>query len=113
MEYCSEGKGGGSEARITFIIKGRDRGETKPAAAAIKKREIRRNEVTMAENDLCTIFEQDGKVYCVISHEIPSRELAKLIGNEIRYMPKIPRAKMRVVIADEFRKMPFGKPSKT
>ena len=66
----------------------------------------------MAENDLCTIFEQDGKIYCVISHEVPAKQLAKDIASEIRYMPKIPRAKMRVVTVDEFRKMPFGRPSK-
>lgn len=61
----------------------------------------------------CTIFEQDGNVYCVLSHAMPAKDLAKETAKEIRYMPKIPRARMRVVTADEFRKMPFKKPIKT
>ena len=58
-----------------------------------------------------TIFEQDGKVYTAISHTMPVRELAKNTAKEIRYMPKVPRAKMRVVSKDEFRKLPWGKPT--
>ena len=59
----------------------------------------------------CTIFEQDGKVYAVISHNIPARDLAKELGREIRYMPKVPRARMRVVAIEEFKSMPFGRPA--
>jgi hypothetical protein len=59
-----------------------------------------------------TIFEQDGKVYVAISHSIPAGHLAKMIAKEIRYMSKIPRARMRIVSMDEVRKMPFGRPSK-
>ena len=64
------------------------------------------------ETDLCTIFEQDGNVYCVISHDMLVKDLAKETAQEIRYMPKIPRAQMRVVTVAEFRKMPFKRPSK-
>jgi len=64
------------------------------------------------EDSMNTIFEQDGVVYCIISHDIPPKELAKLIASEIRYMAKIPRAKMRTVTTEEFRKMKFGKPKK-
>ena len=59
-----------------------------------------------------TIFEQDGKVYAVLSHSMPLRDLAKETAKEIRYMAKIPRAKMRVVSVEEFKQMPFGRPSK-
>jgi len=62
--------------------------------------------------DMATIFEQDGKVYCAISHHMPVRDLAKRIAAEIRYMPKVPRSQMRVVTVDEVRAMPFGRPSK-
>lgn len=58
-----------------------------------------------------TIFEQDGKVYTVLSHQMPTKDLAKETASGIRYMAKIPRAKMRVVGIEEFRNMPFGKPS--
>ncbi len=62
-------------------------------------------------SDHCTIFEQDGKVYCVLSHSMPSKDLAKYTAQEIRAMAKIPRAQMRVVTVEEFKAMPFGKPS--
>lgn len=65
------------------------------------------------ENNYCTIFEQDGKVYTVISHAMPTRELAKHVGAGIRRMVKIPRANMRTVTIDQFKTMPFGKPSET
>ena len=60
-----------------------------------------------------TIFEQDGKVYCVFSHNMPVKDLSRETGKEIRQMDKVPRARMRVVTIEEFRNMPFGKPSKT
>lgn len=66
----------------------------------------------MAESDLNTIFEQDGKVYAICAHSVPTKDLSKFISTELRYMSKIPRAQMRVVTTEEFRKMPFGKPSK-
>jgi len=59
-----------------------------------------------------TVFEQDGKAYFVISHTMPPRELAKYIAKGIREMPKIPRARMRILPTEEIRKMPFEKPSK-
>ncbi len=64
------------------------------------------------ENNDNTIFEQDGKVYAICSHDVPTKELAKFISEELRYMHKVPRAKMRIVTTEEFRKMPFGRPSK-
>lgn len=64
------------------------------------------------ETDLCTIFEQDGNMYCVISHDMSAKDRAKMTAQEIRYLPKIPRAQMRVVTVAEFRKMPFKSPSK-
>ncbi len=64
------------------------------------------------ESYLNTIFEQDGKVYTICSHHIPAKDLAHFISVELRYMHKIPRARMRIVTTGEFRKMPFGKPSK-
>ena len=67
--------------------------------------------MTEPKNDV-TIFEQDGKVYTVLSHEMPVKDLAKETAGGIRYMAKIPRAKMRVISIEAFRSMPFGKPSK-
>lgn len=60
----------------------------------------------------CTIFEQDGKVYAAMSHAMPARELAKCVAEGIRAMPKIPRARMRVVPIEEVMVMPFGRPKK-
>jgi hypothetical protein len=57
-----------------------------------------------------TVFEQDGKAYAAISHRLSAPELAKNIAKEIRYMPRVPRAKMRVVSVEQFKAMPFGKP---
>ena len=62
--------------------------------------------------DLNTIFEQDGKVYAACSHNVPHKHLAHFIAVELQYMQKIPRAQMRTVTTEEFRSMPFGKPSK-
>ena len=62
-------------------------------------------------NDV-TIFEQDGNVYAALSDTMGAKELAKDTAEEIRYMPKIPRAKMRVVSVEEFRKLPWVKPKK-
>ncbi len=59
-----------------------------------------------------TIFEQDGVVYCALSHSMPVKDLAKETAKEIRYMAKIPRAKMRTATVDEIRKMPFGRTKK-
>ena len=59
-----------------------------------------------------TIFEQDGVAYCLLSHLMPTRDLAKETAKAIRDMPKIPRAKMRVVDVEEARKMPLGSPKK-
>jgi hypothetical protein len=64
----------------------------------------------MGERGMNTIFEQDGKVYAVCSHAVPSKDLAKFISTELRYMVKIPRAQMRIVTTEEFRNMPFGAP---
>lgn len=60
-----------------------------------------------------TIFEQDGKVYTAISNTMPAKELAKNIAKEIRHMPKIPRARMRVVTKEECLKLPWGTPSRS
>ena len=60
----------------------------------------------------CTIFEQDGKVYAAFSHQMPPKDLAREVGKEIRAMSTVPRARMRVVSAEEVRQMPFGSPSK-
>jgi uncharacterized Zn finger protein (UPF0148 family) len=57
-----------------------------------------------------TIFEQDGVVYCALCHSMPTKDLARETAREIREMAKVPRAKMKVVSTEEFRKMPFGKP---
>lgn len=57
-----------------------------------------------------TIFEQDGNVYSVLSHSMPTKELAKETAQEIRYMEKIPRSKMRVVSVEEMKAMPFTEP---
>jgi len=67
----------------------------------------------MIENksNLNTIFEQDGKVYAICSHNVPTKDLSRFISTELRYMNKIPRAQMRVVTTEEFKDMPFGKPS--
>ena len=65
----------------------------------------------MTESNLNTIFEQDGKVYAICSHCVPIRDLSKFISSELRYMAKIPRAQMRVVTTEEFKNMPFGKPT--
>ena len=61
-------------------------------------------------SNLNTIFEQDGKVYCVMSHDMPVKDLALETGRGIRAMAKIPRARMRVVTTEEFKAMPFGSP---
>jgi len=58
-----------------------------------------------------TIFEQDGKAYCALSHSMPTKELAKETARGIREMAKIPRGKMRVVSVEEFKKMPFEAPA--
>ena len=65
----------------------------------------------MAETDI-TIFEQDGNVYCAISHHMPVQELAKNTAEAIRHMPNVPRSQMKVVTPEEFRKMPWAKPSR-
>ncbi len=57
-----------------------------------------------------TIFEQDGNVYTALSQSMPTKHLAKMTAQEIRYMEKIPRSKMRVVSVEEFKAMPFKKP---
>ena len=59
-----------------------------------------------------TIFVQDGIVYAALSHEMPTKDLAKETAAEIRWMAKVPRAKMLVCDVEEVRKMPFGKPKK-
>lgn len=66
----------------------------------------------MSESTLNTIFEQDGKVYAICSHDVPTGDLSRFISSELRYMNKIPRAQMRVVTTEEFRTMSFSKPSK-
>ena len=66
----------------------------------------------MTESDLNTIFEQDGKVYAICSHNMPLRDLSRFISTELRYMEKFPRARMRIITTEEFQKMPFGKPKK-
>ena len=57
-----------------------------------------------------TIFEQDGKVYCALSHTMPVRDLAKETAHGIREAAKIPRAKMKVVSIEEFKSLPFEAP---
>ena len=57
------------------------------------------------------IFEQDGNVYAALSHTMGAKELAKDTAEEIRYMPKVPRAKMRVVSIEEFRTLLWAKPT--
>lgn len=64
----------------------------------------------MSGLDMNTIFEQDGKVYAICSHKVPPKDLAKFISTELKYMHKIPRAQMRIVPTEEFRKMSFGSP---
>jgi hypothetical protein len=64
----------------------------------------------MTESNLNTIFEQDGKVYAICSHRVPSKDLAKFISEELRYAVKVPRSQMRVVTTEEFKAMPFGCP---
>lgn len=67
----------------------------------------------MAEdNQMVTIFEQDGRIYTVLSHSMPAKDLAKETAKGIRDMPNIPRARMRVVTIEGFMQMPFEKPSK-
>ncbi len=61
------------------------------------------------ESKLNIIFEQDGKVYAICANEVPYKDLAKFIRQELKDRP--PRAQMRVVTTAEFRKMPFGRPS--
>ena len=61
-------------------------------------------------NNDCTVFEQDGKVYCVICHTMPTKDRARETAKAIREMAKIPRARMRVVTREEFGVMPFGEP---
>ena len=63
-------------------------------------------------SNLNTIFEQDGKVYEVCSHNVPTGDLSRFISSGLRYTKKIPRAQMRVVTTEEVRKMPFSRPSK-
>lgn len=58
------------------------------------------------------IFEQDGKVYAICSHNVPDADLGKFISSELRHMGQVPRARMRIVTTAEFRKMPFGPPAK-
>lgn len=65
----------------------------------------------MTESNLNTIFEQDGKVYAICSHNVPTGDLSRFISRELRYTKKIPRVQMRVVTTEEFKQMPFGKPS--
>ena len=67
----------------------------------------------MRESNLNTIFEQDGRVWAVCSHRVPTGHLSRFLSSELRYMNKIPRAQMRVVTIEELKKMPFGEPSKT
>ncbi len=65
----------------------------------------------MIEDNLNTIFEQDGKVYAICAHTVPPKYLAKFIRQELIYGTNhIPRFQMRVVSTDDFREMPFGKP---
>jgi hypothetical protein len=64
----------------------------------------------MVESNLNTIFEQDGKVYAICSHKVPSMDLAKFISTELRHSVKFPRAQMRIVTTEEFKSMPFGCP---
>ncbi len=67
----------------------------------------------MNESNQNTIFEQDGKIYALCSHNVPPGDLAKFISSELRYAAKrVPRYQMRIVSTEEIRKMPFGKPSK-
>ncbi len=63
------------------------------------------------DESLVTIFEQDGKVYAICSHNVTTGDLSRFISSELRYSKKIPRAQMRVVTTEEFRLMPFGKPT--
>ena len=63
-------------------------------------------------NNDVTIFEQDGVVYCVISHDMPVKTLAKEIAKEIRCLDTVPRARMRVVSVEEFKAMPLAMPKK-
>jgi hypothetical protein len=66
----------------------------------------------MSETDLNTIFEQDGVIYAVGSHNMPAADLAKFISRELRYAAKrVPRYQMRIVTTEVVRTMPFGKPS--
>lgn len=60
----------------------------------------------------CTIFTQDGIVYCALSHLMPARDLARETAREIRYMSKIPRARMMVCPVEEVREMKFDSPKK-
>lgn len=64
------------------------------------------------QEHMATIFEQDGRVYAICSHNVPTGDLSRFISRELRYTKKIPRAQMRIVTAEEFRQMPFGKPTK-
>jgi len=59
-----------------------------------------------------TIFEQDGMVYAICSHNVPHKDLAHFISTELRHMDKFPRAQMRTITTEQFKKMPFGSPSK-
>ena len=59
---------------------------------------------------LNTIFEQNGVVYAVCSHKVPSKDLARFIVTELHYMDKIPGARMRTVTNDEVKALPFGAP---
>lgn len=65
----------------------------------------------MTKSNMNTIFEQDGKVYAICSHNVPAKDLAKFISTELRHMAKIPRAQMRTVTTEEFKGMPFGYPN--
>ena len=60
-----------------------------------------------------TIFEQDGTAYfAIVMNPNHARDTAKEIAKQIRYMAKIPRARMRVVSGEEVRAIPFGSPKK-
>ena len=66
-------------------------------------------------SNLNTIFEQDGKVYAICSHNVPPKELSHFISTELRYGKKhIPRFQMRVVTTEDFKtRMEYGEPAET
>ncbi len=63
-----------------------------------------------SEQNINTIFEQNGVVYAVCSHNVSPSDLAKFISTELRHIHKIPGAKMRTATTEEVRSMPFGSP---